>query len=360
MSGKKNNNLSVFGRKWKKFKTLKRGYYSLFILLILYALSLILPVFIGNSALVVRYNGNYFFPVLRFHSASEFNEFDRSKKNFGKKLEGEANYRWLHEQFKEENKGNFVVLPFYPFGPNENLLDEIEGNPPHKPSGQHIFGTDDRGRDVFSRLAYGFNISMSFALIVTFFSYFIGIIFGALLGFYGGKIDMIGLRLIEIWSTLPLIYLLIILSSIIRPNFLWLTLLLIIFGWVGITYYVRGEVYREKAKDYVLSAVSAGVPNFKLIVRHILPNSMTSVISFIPFAIVGYISSLTALDFLGFGLPPPTPSWGELIGQGIKNPEYWWLVVTPLMTQFITLLLIVFIGESVRDANDPKPFSKYY
>jgi microcin C transport system permease protein len=346
-------------RRWGKFKSLKRSYYSFLILVFFYLISIILPVLIGNSAIIVRYNNKYYFPIFKYIDASEFNQIDFGKNNTGKKLQGEANYRWLRKQFSEEGKDNFVLMPLYPYAPNENLLEEIEGAPPHPPGKEHIFGTDDRGRDVFARLAYGFNISLSFSILVTLFTFIVGIIFGAILGFYGGKIDMIGLRIIEIWSTLPVIYILIILSSVLRPNFFWLTLMLIIFGWVGISFYIRGEFYREKTKDYVLAAITTGVPNFKIIIKHILPNAMTPVISFAPFAIVGYISTLTALDFLGFGLPPPTPSWGELIGQGMKSPEHWWLVVTPLVTQFITLLMIVFIGEGAREALDPKPYSVY-
>jgi len=351
--------LSLLRRRWRKFKNLKRGYYSFLLLFIFYIISVFLPVIIGNSAILVKYNNKFYFPIFKYFDASEFNQINRGMKNPGKESAGEANYRWLKQQFREEGKENFVILPLYPYSPNENLLDEIEGTPPHSPDNIHLLGTDDRGRDVLARLAYGFNISISFSILVTLFSYLIGILFGSVLGFYGGKIDMLGLRIIEIWTTLPIIYILIILSSIIRPDFIWLTAIMIIFGWVGISYYIRGEVYREKAKDYVIAAVATGVPDIKIISKHILPNAMTSVISFAPFAVVGFISTLTALDYLGFGLPPPTPSWGELIGQGMKNPEHWWLVVTPLFAQFITLLLIVFIGEGARESLDPKPYSVY-
>jgi microcin C transport system permease protein len=350
---------SYLKRRWKKFKKIKRGYYSLLILIFLYFISLILPVFIGNSALFVRYNGKYYFPLFKNFSANEFEQHSRNINNSDTKLEGEANYRWLKQEFDEKGENNFVILALYPYGPNENLLDEMEGNPPHPPSMQHTLGTDDRGRDVLSRLVYGFNISLSFSIIVTFFTFLFGFIFGALLGYYGGKFDFLGLRLIEIWSTLPVIYILIIISSIIRPNFFWLTLLLILFGWVGITYYIRGEVYREKAKDYTMAAIAIGASDLKVIFKHIMPNALVPVISFVPFALVGYIISLVSLDFLGFGLPPPTPSWGELISQGLKNTQYWWLVSAPLGAQFFTLLMIVFIGEGVREAFDPKPFSRY-
>ena len=358
---KYNNSVSqsLLKRRWIKFKGLKRGYISLILLIFLYSFSFILPLFIGNSALLVRYNETYYFPVFKNYSAAEFNQHSRSKKDFGRNLDGEANYRWLKQELKENGGNDFVLLTLYPYGPNENLLDETEGNPPQSPSTQHLLGTDDRGRDVLSRLAYGFNISISFSIIVTFFSFLLGFIFGALLGYYGGKFDFFGLRLIEIWSTLPVIYVLIIVSSVIRPNFIWLSLMLIIFSWVGITYYIRGEVYREKAKDYAMAAIAIGASDLKVIFKHIMPNALVPVISFAPFAAVGCIASLVSLDFLGFGLPPPTPSWGELINQGLKNTQYWWLVVAPLGAQFLTLLMIVFIGEGVREAFDPKPFTRY-
>ncbi len=297
---------------------------------------------------MVKYNDNYYFPIFKFYSAE----------SLGQNLQGEANYRLLKKQYQEDDKGNWVLMPLYPFGPNENLLSEMEGNPPHHPSTQHWCGTDDRGRDVFARLAYGFNIGMSFSIIVTFLTYLIGIAIGAALGFYSGKIDILGLRLIEIWSTLPFLYVIIIISSILQPNFLLLTFILTLFGWINITYYMRGEFYREKARDYVSAAVSMGAKDKSIIFKHILPNSLTPVISYAPFAIVANIFSLVALDFLGFGLPPPTPSWGQLMNQGLSNIENWWLIATPLVALFLTLLAITFIGESIREAFDPKVYSR--
>jgi microcin C transport system permease protein len=221
-----------------------------------------------------------------------------------------------------------------------------------------LFGTDDRARDVLARLLYGFNISISFALVVTLFAYLIGVSIGALLGYFGGKVDILGQRIIEIWSTLPFLYVMIIVSSILQPNFILLVLIMTAFGWEGITYYVRGEFYREKARDYVSAAVSLGAKNHTIIFKHVLPNSVTPIISFAPFAIVADISSLVALDFLGFGLPPPTPSWGQLIRQGMTNIENWWLVAAPLAAMFLTLIAIVFIGEAIREAFDPKVYSR--
>lgn len=341
---------SILQKRWKKFKTLKRGYYSFLAILILYIISFIFPLFVGRNALLVKYNGEYYFPLFKTYQSTDLGQ--------KKDAYGEANYRILKKEYSESNQENWVLLPLYPFGPNENLLNELEGNPPHPPSAQHFAGTDDRGRDVFARLLYGFNIGISFALVVTLLSYIIGVAIGSSLGFYGGKLDIFGLRLIEIWSTLPFLYVIIIISSILQPNFLLLTFILTLFGWIGITYYMRGEFYREKARDYVSAAVSMGAENRTIIFKHILPNSLTPIISYAPFAIVANIFSLVSLDFLGFGLPPPTPSWGQLMQQGLSNIEHWWLIATPLISLFLTLLCITFIGEAIREAFDPKVYSR--
>lgn len=345
---KKKISTSLFSKRWRKFKSLKRGYYSFLIITICYILSFIITIFIGRDALIVKYNDSYHFPIFKFYLG----------KDLGQNIQGEANYRLLNQQYKEENKGNWALLPLYPFGPNENLLDELAGNPPHKPSPQHFFGTDNRGRDVFVRIIYGFKIGLSFSLVVTLFSFIIGIWLGAISGFYGGKIDMVLQRLIEIWTTLPFLYVIIIISSIIQPSFTLLIVILTVFSWVTMTYYIRGEFFREKARDYVSAAVSMGAKNSTIILKHILPNSLTPVISYAPFIIVGNIFALVSLDFLGFGLPPPTPSWGELMGQGLENIDNWWLIMTPLLVMFITLLAITFIGEALREAFDPKVYSR--
>jgi microcin C transport system permease protein len=251
-------------------------------------------------------------------------------------------------------------MPPYPFHPNESLLLErdLQGEPPHPPTGRHWLGTDDRGRDVFARLAYGFRISITFALAVVALSYAIGITVGAVFGFFGGKTDIIGQRMVEIWAALPFLYTMIIVSSILRPNVALLAILLALFGWVGLSFYVRGEFYREKAKDYVAAAIAQGESDRSVMFRHILPNALTPVISFAPFAMVADITALVSLDFLGFGLPAPTPSWGELMGQGLGNLSEWHLILFPLTALFLTLIMVVFIGEAVRQAFDPRAFSR--
>jgi microcin C transport system permease protein len=351
--------VSVFQKRIRRFRSLKRGYYSFLLLLAAYVISFAFPLLINNEALIVRYEGSYYFPIAKYYPAS----------TFGQESIGEPNYRELKATFQNENQGNWVLMPPYSYSPTESLLD-MPGSPPHAPSREHIFGTDDRGRDVFTRLAYGFNVSLTFALIVLVIGEIVGVVIGALLGYFGGTLDILGQRLIEIWSSLPFLYTIIIVSSIVvpiyipgrnlvlQPSFWMLVFILAVFEWMGITYYVRGEFYREKAKDYVGAAIAMGVSEPAIMFRHILPNSLTPVISFAPFTIVANISALVALDFLGFGLPAPTPSWGELIGQGMEYLTKWWLVFFPLAAVFVTLLLIVFIGEAVREAFDPKEYSR--
>jgi microcin C transport system permease protein len=350
---------SILRKRLRKFRRLRRGYYSFLVIAAAYIFSFFLPFVMTSVPLAVRYNGRYYFPMLTFHGAAEFGSTDF----------GEPDYRTLKKQFANAHTGNWVLMAPYPYGPNEALLDGSE-SPPNPPSGAHPLGTDDRGRDVFVRLAYGFNTSLTFAILVTMFSETTGTVVGAALGYFGGKLDILGQRFIEIWSSLPFLYTIIILSSVVvpvyvpgrnqitQPSFWLLIIILAIFDWVGLTYYLRGEFYREKAKDYVGAAIGVGVSEPAIIFRHILPNALTPVVSFAPFVVVANISALVALDFLGFGLPAPTPSWGELIGQGVENLTKWWLVLYPLGVLFVTLLLVVFIGEAVREAFDPKEYSR--
>ncbi len=352
--------------RWRRFKRLKRGYYSFIILFTLYLLSFLLPFLVNNRAIVVKYNDKYYFPGLVNYVHDTFNlglaniyladEFNQTGEN-DDPLFGEANYRLLSSQFEEESGDNYVIMPPVPFNPIENFLS-LDGNPPHSPSSIHWFGTDDSARDVFARLAYGFRISISFALMITFISYFFGIIVGAFLGFYGRWFDILGQRLVEIWGAIPFLYTVIILSAVFSPSFILLVVIMSIFSWMGITYYIRGEFYREKTKDYVSAAIVTGENNLTIMFRHILPNALTPIITFAPFAIVGSIASLVALDFLGFGLPVPTPSWGEILKQAKASLRDWHLAVFPLVAMFVTLQLIVFIGEAVREAFDPKVFSR--
>jgi microcin C transport system permease protein len=350
--------ISILRKRLRKFRSIKRGYYCFLLVSAAYAVSFFLPLLINNTALAVHYQDRWYFPMASYYPAS----------TFGQQAFGEPDYRALAQTFRQQKQG-WVLLPLYPYSATESLLD-LPGSPPNPPSRQHIFGTDDRGRDIFARLAYGFNVSLSFSLLVLTISLATGVTVGALLGYFGGKVDILGQRLIEIWSSLPFLYTIIIVSSIVvpiylpgrnlvlQPSFWLLIVILTAFDWMGITYYVRGEFYREKAKDYVGAAIAIGASDRSIIFKHVLPNALTPVVSFAPFMIVANITALVALDFLGFGLPAPTPSWGELIGQGVDNLTKWWLIFFPLAAMFVTLLLIVFIGEAVREAFDPKEYSR--
>jgi microcin C transport system permease protein len=316
-------------------------------------LSLLSPLLINDRALLVRYGEGWYFPVLTRYRGEVFGQTHA----YGERNLGECEYRELKRQFAAAGGGDWVLLPLYPYHPNESLL-HLSGVPPHPPSSEHWLGTDDRGRDILARLVYGFRTSLTLALSVTGLAYLWGVSTGACLGYFGGRWDTYGQRLIEIWSGVPFLYTVIIVSSIFRPNFWMLVVLLTTFRWMRISFYVRGEFLREKAKVYVAAARVIGERDAAIMFKHVLPNALTPVISFAPFSIVHNITVLIALDFLGFGLPPPTPSWGELIYQGTQNIFDWHLVVFPLMAICATLMLTVLVGEAVREAFDPKPYSR--
>ncbi|OQY28162.1 MAG: hypothetical protein B6244_08165 [Candidatus Cloacimonetes bacterium 4572_55] len=341
--------LSILKKRWLKFKTLKRGYYSFIILIVFYLVSFTFPfIFISSRALVVHYEGKNYFPTIAGFYPGEF---------FGEDVSGEANYRELKEKWKRAKSDNWVLLAPYEYGPLEDIT--TEGNKMfEKPSSKHWLGSDNTGRDVFSRLMLGFTISISFGIFITTVSYVIGVSLGAAMGYFGGKFDLIFQRFIEVWSTLPLLFVVIIISSIVTPNFFLLVAILASVSWMGMTYFMRAEFYREKTKDYVAAALSMGQSNRKIIFKHILPNSLVPIITYFPFSVISGISSLVGLDFLGFGLPPPTPSWGQMVSVGLQNITKWWMVLSPLGALFITLMLIVFIGEAIREAFDPKVFSR--
>ena len=361
-----NDSESIFKKRWRKFKSIKRGYYSFIIIIFLYVLSWFNLLLINNKPIIVKYDGHYYFPALKAPPAigpfspdwkdpytwETFGFVDRGK--------SEPNYRELEEIFTKENNGNWMLMPIYPYSPYESLLSELEGTPPTAPSLKNILGTDaNGGRDVFARMAYAFNYTLSFALVVTIISYILGIAVGALLGYLGGRFDIIGQRFIEIFSTIPYLYTIIIIRESFDdpPGLMGLAFILVAFSWMGMTYYIRGEFYREKAKDYVSAAISLGSSTKRVIIKHILPNALTPIITFAPFAIMGNIGALTSLDFLGFGLEPPAPSWGEMANQGIAEFR-WWLILAPMLSSFSTLLLITFIGESIREAFDPRGHSR--
>ena len=340
-------NESILRKRWNRFKSLKRGYYSLIILLSLYFISFFLPMIINNRALIVKYDGEIYFPIISGYVPG---------KTFGQDVPGEARYRNLKKQFENED-GNWVLMPVYPYSPFEDIT--YEGNKMYQPpSREHWLGTDNTGRDVFARLCYAFNISISFALVLTIINYIFGILIGGAMGYFGGRFDLFFQRLIEIWSSLPMLFVIIIISSIIKPSFFLLIGIYTLVNWISMTYLMRAEFYREKARAYVAAALSMGQTDFKVMFKHILPNSLVPIITYFPFSVVAGISALVGLDYLGFGLPPPTPSWGQMLDIGLQNITKWWMVFSPVAAQFFTLLSIVFIGEGVREAFDPKVYSR--
>ena len=335
--------VSIFRKRVRKFKTLKRGYYSFVVLTVVYALSFLLPLFVGKRPVILHYKGETYFPA--FFSFNPGSAFGQTDPETGNPLTGEADYRKLSETLADSDDG-WMVMPLYTWDPYENDYNAVLDGP----SSEHLLGTDDIGRDVFARMCYGFRISLSFALILVFFEYLIGTAIGSAMGYFGGRLDLYGLRLVEIWSNIPFLYTVIIVSSIVQPSFLLLILLISLFDWVGVTYYMRGEFYREKAKDYVAAAIALGVPSNKIIFKHILPNALTPLIARLPFSIIAGIFSLVSLDYLA--------SWGQMVGVGLQNVDSWWLVVVPISAMFITLLLITFIGEAIREAFDPRVYSR--
>ena len=268
-------------------------------------------------------------------------------------------YRSLKLDF-ESGKAS-IILPPYPHSATELLLD-LEGTPPHRPfrKGMPLLGTDFAGRDVFSQLLYGFRVSFSFAMFVALIGYTAGIVIGGIMGYFGGWVDIVVQRIIEVWSSIPFLFTLMIISSVIQPSFWVLTLMLVLLrAWLGITYTIRGEFYREKSRDYVQAVKAIGFGDRKIMLRHILPNSLVPVVTFLPFGIVSYIGSLVSLDYLGFGLPPEVPSWGRLLSQGANNiVNHPHLVLIPVIAFALTLFCVVMIGEAVREAFDPKEYAR--
>ncbi len=335
-------------KRLRRFKSIKRGYFSLIILCSVIFLSFFAEFIMNSRAIMVIHEGSVYFPTFKFYPGT----------TFGLENESETNYRELKKEFKKRGKG-FILMPLVPYNPYE--YDFSTGAPPpNSPSKTHWFGTDDRGRDILVRLFYGFRIAILFALMLTICGYLIGVSIGAIMGYFGGWVDLLLQRFIEMWSATPFLYLCIIISSLLTPNIYILFFILLLFSWIGMTYYARTEIYREKSKDYCYAARSIGAGHLRVIFRHLLPNSLVPVISFFPFAVVGSIGSLTSLDYLGYGLPPPTPSWGELLSQGGEHlHNAYWIILSTFAALACTLLLVTFIGEAIREAFDPKQYSKY-
>ena len=338
-------------KKIRRFKSIKRGYYSFILILLMIFASFFAEMLVNKRAVMVHYNGEYYFPT--------YGDIIPGS-TFGLDYKYETNYRKLAEQFEKEGQGNWVIMPIIPFDAYENDLKENEF-PPFPPSfeDRHYFGTDTIGRDIAARLVYGFRIAIFFSLLLLVFNYAVGVSIGCAMGFWGGKFDLIFQRIIEIWSNIPFLYVIIIISSIVVPNFFMLIVIMAFFGWIGITWTMRTITYKEKAREYALAAKALGANDFRIIFKHIIPNTIAIIVTFAPFAVSGGIVALTSLDYLGFGLPAPTPSWGELLQQGWSNLDAWWIGGSVVLAMIITLMAVTFIGEAIREAFDPKMHTTY-
>jgi microcin C transport system permease protein len=338
-------------KKIRRFKSIKRGYYSFILFLMMILASLFAEMLVNNRALVVRYEGKYYFPT--------YGQILMGK-TFGLNYDYETNYRQLAVKFSQEESTNWVLMPIVPFNAYENDLKENE-YPPFPPSlkERHYLGTDSVGRDIIARLVYGFRIAIFFSLGLLVATYTIGVSIGSAMGFWGGKFDLFFQRIIEIWTAVPVLYVIFIISSIIVPNFFMLIMIMAFFGWTGITWIMRTATYKERAREYVLAAKSLGASDARIIFKHIIPNTIAIIVTFAPFAVSSGIVALTSLDYLGYGLPPPTPSWGELLQQGSSNLDAWWIAASVIAIMVITLTTVTFIGEAVREAFDPKMHTTY-
>ena len=338
-----NVHLSPGRRSWLRFKSNRRGFVSLWLFGILFVLSLGAELIFNERPLVVSYQGELFFPFLKAYPETAF----------GGDFETEADYADPYVRRLITAGDNWVINPLIPFSNNTINFTSTLPNPA-PPSSQNLLGTDDRGRDVLARLVYGFRLSVLFAFVLTAIGIVIGIFAGAVQGYFSGRLDLILQRVIEVWSSMPELYLLIIFASIFDPSVLLLIVLLSLFGWMGLSDYVRAEFLRGRNMDYVRAARAMGLSDAAIMRRHLLPNSMTPVITFLPFRISAAILALTSLDFLGLGVPPTTPSLGELLSQGKENIEAWWLSLSTFLVLVGTLMLLIFIGEALREAMDTR------
>ncbi|MEW6645645.1 MAG: ABC transporter permease [Pseudomonadota bacterium] len=336
-------NESSSRRAWRRFRANRRGYYSLWLFGLLFVLSLGAELLSNDKPIVVQYQGAYYFPLFVTYPET----------TFGGDFVTETDYLdpFIREQLHAS--GNWALYP-----PNPYRYDTInyfaQAPNPAPPSADNLLGTDDRGRDVLARLIYGFRISVLFGLALTAIGVAIGILAGAIQGYFGGRIDLFAQRFMEVWGSMPELYLLIIFASIFQPSLLLLIVLLSLFGWMGLADYVRAEFLRGRNMDYVRAARALGVSNRTIMWRHLLPNAMTPVITFLPFRISGAVLALTSLDFLGLGVPPTTPSLGELLAQGKDSIDAWWLSMTTFVVLVGTLMLLIFIGEALRSALDTR------
>ena len=329
-------------RRLQSFRANRRGFWSLWIFLALFGASLFAEFIANDRPLVVSYDGRLHFPIFK----------DYPETAFGGVFETDAVYTDPFVQALIEERG-WAIWPLVPFSYNTVILD-LPGPAPSAPSARNWLGTDDQARDVTARVIYGFRISVAFGLVLTFFSTIVGVAAGAVQGYFGGLIDLFFQRFLEIWGGLPTLFILIILVSVVTPSFWWLLGLMLLFSWTWPVGVVRAEFLRARNFEYVRAAKALGVRDGVIMFRHLLPNAMVAMLTFLPFTLGGAVTTLTALDFLGFGLPPGSPSLGELLSQGKVNLYAPWLGITGFVVLAVLLTLLVYIGEAVRDAFDPR------
>ena len=330
-------------RAWARFRRNRLGYWSLLAFCAVVLLSLAAELISNDRPLLVRYQGQFYVPVLQDHAET----------TFGGDFQTPTDYLDPFIRDRLAQPGNWAVYAPNPYGPK--TLNYFSKSPnPSAPSRDNWLGTDDRGRDLLAQLIYGFRVSVLFALALTVTGVLLGVLTGAVQGYFGGKTDLAFQRFIEIWSAMPELYLLIIFSAVFAPSLALLLVLLSLFGWMGLSDYVRAEFLRNRQLDYVRAARALGVGNWQIIRRHVLPNSLTPVVTFLPFRMSGAILALTSLDFLGLGVPPGTPSLGELLSQGKNNIDAWWISLSTFAVLVVTLLLLTFMGDALRDALDPR------
>ncbi len=330
-------------RRLRAFKANKRGYYSFIIFMALFVITLFAEFIANDKPFLVKYDGAYYMPIFKMYT----------EKQFGGEFETEADYRDPAVQQFIREKGGWVVWPPIPYSYRTIKLD-LPVPAPAPPSWDNLLGTDDQGRDVLARVIYGFRISVMFGLILTVFSALVGVTGGAVQGFFGGWTDLLLQRFIEILGSLPRLYILLILSAILAPSFWTLLGIMLLFEWTAFVGPVRAEFLRSRNFEYVRAARALGLSNRQIMFKHLLPNAMVATVTFLPFILDGAIAALTALDYLGFGLPPGSPSLGELLQQGKQNLQAPWLGLTAFFTIALMLSLLVFVGEAVRDALDPR------
>lgn len=329
-------------RQWQRFRANKLAFYSLIVFLVIFTLSMLVEFIANDKPLLVQYKGEFYTPALKAYPET----------TFGGVFETEAEYLDPAVQ-KLINDNGYAIWPIIRFA-DQTPSFAVEGAFPAPPSGQNWLGTDDQGRDVLARILYGFRISILFGLGVTLVSTLIGMSIGAMQGFYGGWVDLLGQRVVEVWGGLPTLFMIIILVSLFSPSIWWLFIIMVAFGWMSLVGLVRAEFLRARNFDYVRAARAMGTSDASIIFKHIMPNALASSLSQLPFILTANIIALTSLDFIGYGLPPGSPSLGELVMQGKNNLDSPWLSLSAFFSLTFLLSLLIFIGDGLRDAFDPR------